>query len=99
SLNFDGTTLNTIVADPTDSTLTPAQLALVNQIIAAFPNAPSPSLLNAFAATQGSSSFGRVRPISPNLKNPELRSVNFGIQHEFTRTLSAEIQYLGQFGF
>jgi Carboxypeptidase regulatory-like domain/TonB dependent receptor len=84
SLNFDGTTLNTInTTDPL--------------VLAAFPNAPSPALLSGSAACPPS--CGRVRPISNHLKNPEIRSVNFGIQHEFTKTLSAEIQYIGQFGF
>ena len=85
SLNFDGTTLNTI------TTTNPA-------ILAAFPNAPSPSLLAA-AVPPGSDFFGRVRPISSHLRNPEIRSVNFGIQHEFTKNFSMEAQYIGQFGF
>ncbi|HLJ86880.1 MAG TPA: carboxypeptidase regulatory-like domain-containing protein [Candidatus Angelobacter sp.] len=84
SLNFDGTTLNTI------TTTNPA-------VLAAFPNAPNPALLSALVPP-GSDFFGRVRPISPNLRNPELHGVNFGIQHEFTKTLVGEAQYIGQFG-
>ncbi|HWX55685.1 MAG TPA: TonB-dependent receptor [Verrucomicrobiae bacterium] len=89
SLNFDGTTLNTVVIDNT----TPAGLA----VLAAFPNAPSPALLAPFAPTL--SSFGRVRPISPNLRNPEIRMANLGIEHEIGNNLVAEVQYIGQFGF
>jgi hypothetical protein len=89
SLNFDGATLNTVTIDKT----TAAGLA----VLAAFPNAPSTTLLAPFAP--GGTNFGRVRPISDHLRNPEMRSVNFGIQHEFTRTLVGEIQYIGQFGF
>ena len=85
SLNFDGTTLNTV------TTTNPA-------VLGAFPNAPSPALL-ASLAPPGSGKFGRVRPISDNLRNPEIRSVNVGIQHEFTKTLVGEVQYIGQFGF
>jgi hypothetical protein len=85
SLNFDGVTLNTI------TTTNPA-------VLAAYPNAPSPALL-ASVVPPGNGFFGRVRPISSHLRNPEVRSVNFGVQHEFTKTLSAEIQYLGEFGF
>jgi carboxypeptidase family protein/TonB-dependent receptor-like protein len=85
SLNFDGTTLNTV------TTTNPA-------VLAAFPNAPSPALL-ASLVPPGSGKFGRVRPISTNLKNPEMRMVNLGIQHEFTKTLMGEVQYIGQFGF
>jgi hypothetical protein len=84
SLNFDGTTLNTI------TTTNPA-------VLAAFPNAPSPALL-ASLTPPGSDFFGRVRPISTNLHNPEIHMVNAGIQHEFGKDLVAEIQYIGQFG-
>ncbi len=90
SLNFDGTTLNTVTIDGS----TPAGAAA----LAAFPNLPSPALLAPFAPSP-SGPFGRVRPISPNLKNPEMRSVNFGIEHQFTNTLKAGVQYIGQFGF
>ncbi len=90
SLNFDGTTLNTVTIDGS----TPAGAAA----LAAFPNLPSPALLAPFAP-QLSGPFGRVRPIAPNLKNPEMRSVNFGIEHQFTNTLKAGVQYIGQFGF
>lgn len=84
SLNFDGTTLNTI------TTSDPA-------VLAAFPNAPSPSLLTGGVACPPS--CGRIRPISNHLKNPEMRMVNFGVEHQFTNTLKAGIQYIGQFGF
>ena len=85
SLNFDGTTLNTV------TTTNPA-------VLAAFPNAPSPALL-ASLAPAGSGKFGRVRPISPNLKNPEIRMFNVSLQHEFSKSLVGEVQYIGQFGF
>ncbi|HYL93835.1 MAG TPA: TonB-dependent receptor, partial [Alphaproteobacteria bacterium] len=89
SLNFDGTTLNTVTIDNT----TPAGVA----VLAAFPNMPSAALLAPFAPNL--SSFGRVRPIAANLRNPEIRMFNFGIQHQFSNTLVAEAQYIGQFGF
>jgi hypothetical protein len=84
SLNFDGTTLNTI------TTTNPA-------VLAAYPNAPDPALL-ASLVPPGSDFFGRVRPISPNLKNPEIHMVNASIQHEFGKNLVGEIQYIGQMG-
>ena len=89
SLIFDGATSTTVIIDKS----TPAGLAVLGE----FPNAPSPALLAPFAPS--GTSFGRVRPISDHLKNPEVRSVNFSIQHEFTGTLVGEIQYIGQFGF
>ena len=89
SLNFDGTTLTTVTIDDTTAT--------GRAVLAGFPNAPSQALLAPFAPS--GTNFGRVRPISDHLRNPETRSVNFGIQHEFTKTLVTEIQYIGQFGF
>ena len=84
SLNFDGTTLKTV------TTTNPA-------VLAAYPNAPSPALL-ASLVPPGSDFFGRVRPISTNLHNPEIHMVNAGIQHEFGKDFMGEIQYIGQFG-
>ena len=84
SLNFDGTTLNTV------TTTNPA-------VLAAFPNAPNPALLTGSAACPPS--CGRVRPISTNLHNPEIRMFDLSIQHQFSRNFSGEIQYIGQFGF
>jgi hypothetical protein len=84
SLNFDGTTLNTI------TTTNPA-------VLAAFPNAPSPALLTGGIACPPS--CGRVRPISDHLKNPEIRMFNAAIEHQFSKTLVGEVQYIGQFGF
>jgi hypothetical protein len=86
SLNFDGTTLNTI------TTTNPTVLSF-------FPNAPSAASLAAVTPPLGRPPFGRVRPISNHLKNPEMRMVNFGVEHEFSRTLKGTIQYIGQFGF
>lgn len=84
SLNFDGTTLNTI------TTSDPA-------VLAAFPNAPNPALLTGSIACPPT--CGRVRPISDHLKNPEMRMFNLSIEHQFTNTFSMELQYIGQFGF
>jgi hypothetical protein len=96
SLNFDGTTLSTVVIDKNNTQGTPAQVAAV---LAAFPGIPSTALLAPFAPSANPANFGRIRPISPNLKNPEMRMVNFGIEHQFTKTFKAEVQYIGQFGF
>jgi hypothetical protein len=99
SLNFDGTTLNTVSIDNTPLTPPPGiTAAQINAIFAAFPGTPSAAALAPFAPSL-SGPFGRVRPISPNLKNPEMRSVNFGVEHQFSNTLKAGVQYIGQFGF
>jgi hypothetical protein len=90
SLNFDGTTLFTVTIDGS----TPAGQAVLN----AFPNAPSAALLAPFAPANPTN-FGRIRPISDHLRNPEMRMVNFGIEQQFSPTFKGEIQYIGQFGF
>jgi hypothetical protein len=97
SLNFDGTTLFTVTIPRVVTGVDPlaAQRAA---IFAAFPNTPPAAALAAFAPTNPSN-FGRIRPIATNLHNPEMRMVNFGIEHQFTPTLKAEVQYIGQFGF
>jgi hypothetical protein len=82
SLNFDGKNLRTV------TTTNPA-------VLAAYPNAPNPALLIGPACPPA---CGRVRPISPNLKNPEIHMLNASIQHEFGKNTVAEIQYIGQFG-
>lgn len=91
SLNFDGTTLFTVTIDGT----TPAGQA----VLAAFPNAPSAALLAPFAPSGTPANFGRIRPIASNLKNPEIRMFNLGVEHQFTKSLKGEIQYIGQHGF
>jgi hypothetical protein len=98
SLNFDGTTLFTVTIDPTS--LPPGTTAAQAQaVLNAFPNTPSPALLAPFAPSTNPANFGRIRPIAANLRNPEMRMINFGIEQQFTPTLKAEIQYIGQFGF
>jgi hypothetical protein len=98
SLNFDGTTLFTVTIPRV--VVGPDPLATQRAaIFAAFPNTPPASALAAFAPSANPPNFGRIRPIAPNLRNPEMRMVNFGIEHQFTPTLKAEIQYIGQFGF
>jgi hypothetical protein len=99
SLNFDSTTLTTVVIDPSSPPpgLTGPQVqALLNS---SFPSLPSATQLAPFAPTLGVPPFGRVRPISSSLRNPEMRMVNFGVEHQFTDTLKGGIQYIGQFGF
>jgi hypothetical protein len=97
SLNFDGTTLNTVTLDPT-SPPPGTTAAQVNAALAAYPNMPSAALLAPFAPNLAGP-FGRVRPISPNLKNPEMRMVNFGVEQQLTNTLKGGIQFIGQYGF
>ena len=90
SLNFDGKNLVTQTLNPT--TVPAATWAA---IAAAFPNAPSPALL---AGPPCPPQCGRIRPISANLRNPEIHMFNASIQHEFSKSIVGEVQYIGQFG-
>jgi hypothetical protein len=85
SLNFDGTTL--LTATTTD----PAILANAPNI----PPSAQLASLNPFPIK----SFGRIRPISPNIKNAETRHVSFSISRQLTSSLVAEVGYMGVFGF
>lgn len=98
SLNFDGTTLFTVTIDPANPPpgVTAAQAQAVLNF---FPNTPTAASLAPFAPSTNPPNFGRIRPIAANLRNPEMRMVNFGIEQQFTPTLKGEIQYIGQFGF
>lgn len=81
---FDGVNQRTI------TTANPA-------VLAAFPNFPSAAVLAPVVPPVGPP-FGRVRPISSHLRNPEVRSVNLAIEHQFGRNFVLTAQYLGQFG-
>ncbi|HYX67897.1 MAG TPA: TonB-dependent receptor, partial [Terriglobales bacterium] len=65
-------------------------------VLAAFPNAPNLAVLAAAIAPLG---FGSVRPMSGHLHNPEVRSFNLAVEHQFGSSFTATVQYLGQFGF
>ena len=88
SLNFDSITLNTaVITDPT--------------VLSFYPNFPSQAALAPFTGnlcpTTTPGGCGRVRPISAHLQNPEIRHVNFGIQHQFGRSLMFEVQGVGAY--
>jgi hypothetical protein len=84
SLNFDG--VNLLTATLTD----PAVLAF-------YPGRPPDEVIQ--AALPPSSGFGRVRPISPDLRNAENRDVNFTISREFGDNFVLNAGYIGVFGF
>ena len=92
SLNFDGVTLLTGFVDASD----PCSAA----VFAAWPARPSDAVLApCFAGSGGTPFFGRVRPISPNLKNPEVRHVNLSWQRQFGHDFAINVEYVGAFGF
>jgi hypothetical protein len=89
SLNFDGVTLLTGGVDPS--------FPCWSTVAAFAPNYPSAAALA--SCSTGSTSFGRVRPISDHLRNPETRDVHFTIRRELSNTAVLSIGYVGAFGF
>ncbi|OLE55368.1 MAG: hypothetical protein AUG51_03585 [Acidobacteria bacterium 13_1_20CM_3_53_8] len=87
SLNFDGVNLLTVAAD--------ASTPLGQAILAFSPNRPPDTLLEQL---RPAGFFGRVRPISPNLKNPETRNINFTISRQVGNHAVIDLGYLGVFG-
>ncbi|MDT7602955.1 MAG: hypothetical protein QOF61_952 [Acidobacteriota bacterium] len=83
SLNFDGVNLLTVASDD------PAVLAFA-------PNLPPASVLESL---RPAGFFGRVRPISPDLKNPETRNVNLTVSRQLADRLVMDVGYLGVFGY
>lgn len=83
SLNFDGVNLFTTTF--TNPT-----------VLAFFPNRPPDSLLTSLRAPN---TFGRVRPISPDLRNPETRHFNLTVTRQLGKTLVVDVGYLGVMGY
>jgi Carboxypeptidase regulatory-like domain/TonB dependent receptor len=94
SLNFDGKNLRTNTVSVPNCTLA---ANAGNPLCVAFAAGTFPSA-SALSAAACPPNCGRVRPISPNLKNPEIHMFNASIQHEFGKNIVGEIQYIGQFG-
>ena len=83
SLNFDGVNLFT-------TTFTEPS------VLAFFPNRPPDSFLTGLRAP---GFFGRLRPISNDLRNPEVRQTNFSITRQIGRNFVFNVGYTGVFGF
>src|SRR4029077_9766722 len=87
SLNFDGVSLNTATAD----TSTP----LGKQILSQFPNFPSQVQLQGLLPA---GFFGRVRPISPSIKNPNIYQSNLSVTRQVGSSFVYSVGYQGVFG-
>src|SRR5260370_17258929 len=94
SRNFDGVNLFTrfrkgnIVASDGRTT--------GQQVLNGFPNFPSATLLSLFHPL---GKFGRVRPISPNIKNPEVRMASFSVSRQVGPTFVWSVGFQGVYGF
>ena len=106
SLNFDGKNLNTATIDAPASDCfqangspnpTPtAADAQACAVLTAYPHAPSATALLPFTTATGS--FGRIRPISPTIKNPEVRMASFSITRQIGPSFVWSVGYQGVFG-
>src|SRR5882724_6240377 len=83
SLNFDGVNLFT-------TTFRQAS------VLAFFPNRPPDSFLSTLRPP---GFFGRVRPISNDLCNPEVRHFNASISRQIGRSFVMDVGYVGVLGF
>ena len=87
SLNFDGVSLNTATADGS----TPNGAAILKQ----FPNFPSQVQLQALLPV---GFFGRIRPISPTIKNPNIYQANLSVTRQVAQSFVFSAGYQGVFG-
>jgi outer membrane receptor protein involved in Fe transport len=92
SLIFDGNTLFT-------QSITPASMGndgvtTGQQVLNAYPNEPSAALLDLFKPM---GFYGRVRPISPTLKNPEVNMASLVWQRQLGSSFTYSIGYQGVF--
>ncbi len=83
SLNFDGVNLFTTTFKQPS-------------VLAFFPNRPPDSFLSTLRAP---GFFGRVRPISNDLRNPEVRHFNLSISRQIGRSFVVDVGYVGVLGY
>jgi len=93
SLNFDGVSLNTVQA--TCSVPCSDDGSLAHTIIRNYPNFPTQAQLQGLL-TPGK--FGRVRPISPTLKNPTIYNASASITRQVGQSFVYSVGYVGVFG-
>jgi len=104
SLNFDGKTLLTATVNAADcflanGAINPAPSPADAQscaVLDAYPNSPSAASLTPFTGG-GTGFFGRVRPISPTIKNPEIHMASLTYQRQLGSAFTYSIGYQGDF--
>jgi hypothetical protein len=94
SRNFDG--VNLFTTSVSSSTLgsdgSPIGQTILNQV---YPNEPSATQL---ALLHPIGRFGRIRPISPTIKNPEIRQASMSITRQYGPAWVFSVGYQGVFG-
>jgi hypothetical protein len=94
SRNFDG--VNLFTTSIQGSTLASDGTTTGQQILNGFPNFPNATLLSLFHPL---GKFGRIRPISPNIKNPEVRMASFSFSRQLGPTFVWSVGFQGVYGF
>ena len=103
SLNFDGKNLLTAAIAANDcftasGGINPAATdPNACAVIGAYPNAPSSAALVPFTGG-GVANFGRIRPISPTIKNPNIYMGALTFQRQIGSTFTYSVGYQGVFG-
>jgi hypothetical protein len=94
SRNFDGVNLFTtsVGASSLGSDGSPIGQIILNQV---YPNEPSATQLGLLHPI---GTFGRIRPISPTIKNPEIHQASMSITRQFGPTWVFSVGYQGVFG-
>ena len=92
SLIFDGNTLFT--QNITPGSMGNDGVTTGQQVLNAYPNEPSATLLDLFKPV---GFYGRVRPISPTLKNPEVNMASLVYQRQLGSSFTYSIGYQGVF--
>ncbi len=92
SLNFDGDTIFTQVINP--GSIGNDGMATGQEVLDAYPNEPSAALLNLF---KPEGYYGRVRPISPTFKNPQVTMASLVYQRQLGSSFTYSIGYQGVF--
>ena len=92
SLIFDGNTLFTQALIP--GSIGNDGVTTGQQVLNAYPNEPSAALLDLFKPV---GYYGRVRPISPRLKNPQVNMASLVYQRQLGSSFTYSIGYQGVF--
>jgi hypothetical protein len=92
SLIFDGDTLFTQAITP--GSISNDGLTTGRQVLNAYPNEPNIALLSLFKPADF---YGRVRPISPTLKNPQVIMASLVYQRQIGSSFTYSIGYQGVF--
>ena len=93
SLIFDGNTLFTQSITP--GSMGSDGVTTGQQVLNTYPNEPSMAVLDLFKPV---GYYGRVRPISPQLKNPEVTMASLVFQRQLRSSFTYSVGYQGVFG-